>query len=251
MSGLSRAVVSFAAAVGMALPTAASSQLGRLPTRAITVRSVDGRMVSAVYAEAAQRPAPAVVLVPMLGRSKEDWDGLIERLVDANIAALAVDLPATVLPGTAAEARAWHGVVGGAIDYLFSRPEVRGSAIGVAGASLGATLAAVAAADDARIRSLVLISPALDYRGVSIEGALKAYGERPALLLASRGDPYAARSARELAAAPGLPERPGGIPRTGIRELLWSDTPAHGTVLLARQPDLTRTLVEWFQRTLG
>ena len=28
-------------------------------------------------------------------------------------------------------------------------------------------------------------------------------------------------------------------------------TPAHGTVLLAREPDTVRRLVEWFQRTLG
>jgi pimeloyl-ACP methyl ester carboxylesterase len=117
---------------------------------------------------------------------------------------------------------------------------VRVSAIGVAGASLGATLATLAAAADPRVRSLALLSPSLDYRGVVISGALKAYGERPALLVASRGDPYAARTVRELAAGP-----------PGLREVLWSDVPAHGTFLLARQPELSRPLVEWFQRTLG
>jgi pimeloyl-ACP methyl ester carboxylesterase len=208
-------------------------------------------MLPALHAEAALRPAPAVVLVPMLGRGKEDWQPLMERLVDANITALAIDLPGVALPADSKELSAWHTVVGSSVDYLFARPDVRGSAIGVAGASLGANLAAMAAAGDARIRSVALISPSADYRGVRIEAAMKAYGDRPALLLASLKDPYAARSVRELAAgASGLPERRNGV-LPGLREMLWSEVPAHGTILLARQPELTRSLVDWFQRTLG
>jgi hypothetical protein len=70
--------------------------------------------------------------------------------------------------------------------------------------------------------------------------AMRQYGARPALLMASLHDPYAARSARELAKdAP------------GPRELRWSETTAHGTLLLAQDADLVRALVEWFQRTLG
>ena len=69
---------------------------------------------------------------------------------------------------------------------------------------------------------------------------MKQYGNRPALLLASLKDPYAARSVRTLAA---------GAP--GLRETRLGETPAHGTVLLGREPDLAATLVEWFQRTLG
>jgi hypothetical protein len=80
----------------------------------------------------------------------------------------------------------------------------------------------------------------MDYRGVRIEGAMRQYGGRPALLMASRHDPYAARSIRELADDP-----------PGLRDLRWAETKAHGTALLARDPDLVRSLVEWFQRTLG
>jgi alpha-beta hydrolase superfamily lysophospholipase len=207
----------------------------------------DGRSLNALHAEAAQRPAAAVVLVPMLGRGKEDWQPLVDRLVEANITALAIDLPGVAAPAEAKELVSWHTAVIAAVDYLFTRPEVRGSAIGAAGASLGANLAAVAAAADVRIRSLALISPSADYRGVRIEGAMKEYGARPALLLASLKDPYAARSVRDLAAgAHALPER---VP-SALRETVWSEVPAHGTVLLARQPELTRPLVDWFLRTL-
>ena len=109
-----------------------------------------------------------------------------------------------------------------------------------AGASLGGSLAALAAAADASIRAIALVSPSLDYRGVRIEAAMKAYGGRPALLLTSAHDPYAARSTRELAQ---------GAP--GPRDIRWSETQAHGTVLLARDAELVRSMVEWFQAMLA
>ena len=135
----------------------------------------------------------------------------------------------------------WHLDIRDAVAYLASRPaEVRADRIGVAGASLGANLAVVAAAADPAVRSLALVSPSLDYRGVRIEALMRQYGGRAAMLMASLHDPYAARSVRELAQEP-----------PGPREMRWSGTAGHGTVLLARDPDFVRALVEWFQLTLG
>ncbi len=208
--------------------------------RGVSFRGGEGRMVSATLTEAALKPAPAVVLVPMLGRTKDDWQGVAQRLADANITALAIDLPGTADPADPKGLAGWSEDVRGAVAFLESRPETRPGAIGVGGASLGATLAAVAAAADLRIRSLVLVSPVLDYRGVRLEGPMRSYGARPALLLASRKDSYSARSVRALADDP-----------PGLREAQWSDQVAHGTLLLSREPDLVRLLVEWFQRTLG
>ena len=206
--------------------------------RQVSFRADDGHMVSAVLTEASQRPAPAVVLVGMLGRPKDDWYSTAALLAAANVTSLAIDLRAQELPGDGGGA-SWHADVTAAVSFLIARPDVRPWAVGVAGASLGANLAAIAASADPRIRSLALISPSLDYRGIRMEAPLRQYAERPALLVASLRDPYAARSARELAAdAP------------GVREIQWAESPAHGTILLAREPDVVRRLVEWFQRTL-
>jgi len=209
--------------------------------RVVTFRAADGRMLTGLFMEAAARPAPAVILVPMLGRSKDDWQGVAQRLADANINALAIDLPATSLPADPEQLLAWHTDILAASAFLAGRPaDVIPGAVGLAGASLGANLAVVAAAADASVRSIALISPSLDYRGVRIDALLRQYGARPALLMASLDDPYAARSVRELAQdAP------------GPREVRWSSVPAHGTSLLSRDPDLVRSLVEWFQQTLG
>lgn len=208
--------------------------------RPVGVPSPDGRTISGWLVETSHRPAPAVVLVPMLARPKEDWLAAADRLAGAGITALAIDLPASTLPAEPGALAAWSADVAAAVAFLASGSGVHPRAIGAAGASLGASLVALAAAADPRIRSVALVSPALDYRGVRIEAAMHDFGTRPALLIASRRDPYAARSVRVLAR--------GG---PGPREAHWSDIAAHGSVLLAREPDLVRVLVEWFQRTLA
>jgi len=209
--------------------------------RVVTFPAADGRVLTGLMMDARDRPAPAVVLVPMLGRTRDDWQAVAQRLAEANISALAIDLPALGLPDDPAELMRWHEGIHAAVAFLAGRPtDVRPAAIGVAGASLGASLAVTAAAVDPGIRSIALVSPSLDYRGVRIDLPLAQYGPRPALLLASVHDPYAARSVRTLA-------RDG----SGPREVRWSTVPAHGSLLLARDGELVRALVEWFQRTLG
>ena len=208
--------------------------------RVVTFRAADGRTLTGLLLEAEPRPAPAVVLVPMLGRPRDDWQLVAQRLADARISALAIDLPGVSVPADPEAFAAWSGDIRAAVAFLASRPaDVRGGSIGIAGASLGANLVAVAAAADSSVRSIALVSPSLDYRGLRIEEPMRAYGARPALLMASLQDPYAARSVRELAQkAP------------GPRELRWSSVPAHGSLLLQRDTDLIRSLVEWFQLTL-
>ena len=209
--------------------------------RVVTFRADDGRTLSGLLMEADQRPAPAVVLVPMLGRPKDDWQAVAQRLADANITALAIDLPGTTAPEDPKELARWSEDIRAAVAYLVSRPaDVRAGSIGVAGASLGGSLAVLEAAGDLAVRAIALISPSLDYRGVRIEAALRAYGTRPALFVVSARDPYAARSTRELAQE-----------ALGPRDIRWSDVAAHGTVLLSRDADLVRSLVEWFQGMLG
>lgn len=209
--------------------------------RVVALRLADGRTVSGLWMEAQSRPAPAVVLVPMLGRSHDEWQPTAQRLSDVNINALAIDLPGTAVPDSPAELARWHQAVRAAVTYLAGQPaDVKSGAIGVVGASLGASLALVDAADDPAVASLALVSPALDYRGVRIDSLMPSYGSRPALLVASVHDPYAARSVRALAQD-----------ASGAREVRWSNIAAHGTNLLSRDPELATAVVDWFQRTLG
>jgi dienelactone hydrolase len=129
--------------------------------------------------------------------------------------------------------------VSAARKYLSSRGDVQPSRMGIAGASIGANLAVLEAAADPGVASLALLSPTTDYRGLRIDAAMKKYAARPALLVASDDDAYAARSVKEL-------QKAGG----GMREVLILNHAGHGTIMLGQDPDLARTLVDWFRRTL-
>jgi alpha-beta hydrolase superfamily lysophospholipase len=211
----------------------------------VTFQTADGRTLAATFYEPDRRPAPAVILVHMLGRSRRDWDEAASELASAGIAALAIDLRGhgeSTGPAGAdtdrARLAAMVADVKAAKRFLETRSDVLRDRVGVAGASLGASLAALAAADEAGIRSIALLSPAIDYRGLRIDAAMRKYAPRRALLVASRDDPYAWRSMRELAK-----DQP-------TRQMVLFDRAGHGTTMLAREESLVRTLVDWFGKTL-
>lgn len=211
----------------------------------VSFRTTDGALIAATWHEPSFRPGPAVILVHMLGRSRRDWEGVASRLAGAGIGALALDLRGHGDSSRAAEAGEAPDYsllvadVAAARGFLAARPDVDQSRVGIAGASIGANLAALQAASDTGITSLALLSPSLDYRGLRIEAAARKYGSRPMLLVASSDDPYATRSVLDL-------QKAGG----GIRERLALHAAGHGTHMLGRAPELAPALVTWFQRTL-
>jgi alpha-beta hydrolase superfamily lysophospholipase len=204
----------------------------------VSFRTDDGVVLSATWYEPASR-GPAVILLHMLHRSRRDFDALAARLAGEGIGALALDLrghgdsQGSIGPDFApmvADVRA-------ARRFLTGRSDVNGR-IGLLGASLGANLAALEAADDPAVASLALLSPSLDYRGLRIETAMRKYGTRPALMVVSDDDPYASRSARDLEKG------------TRGREVLSLTGAGHGSTMLEREASLMGSLVDWFRRTL-
>jgi dienelactone hydrolase len=205
----------------------------------VTFKTDDGVVIAGTWYEPASRSGPAVILVPMLHRSRHDFDGLASQLASAGIGALAFDLRGHgESQGTiGADLGEMVADVQAARRFLAGRGDVTGR-VGLAGASLGASRAAIAAAGDPTISSLALLSPTLDYRGVRIEAAMKKFGARPVLMVASDEDGYASRSVRDLAKG-----------QRG-REVLRLTGAGHGTVMLERDPSLMGSLVDWFRRTL-
>lgn len=241
---------------GLRLACAIAVLLYALPAyaagRPVTLQSLDGVTIAGEYFEAVARPssfaprasedkAPGVVLVHMLSRNKGDWGSLPDRIRDAGINALTIDLrghgqssgSAQSLPDMVQDVRA-------AAQWLATRPNVRGDAIAIVGASLGASLALLAAAEVPQARAIGVISPSLDYRGLRTDTALlERLGSRAVWLAASAEDPLALRTLRDMAAEP-----------SGPREQVVSKTAAHGTPLLDRDPDVARSLVDWLRRSL-
>jgi dienelactone hydrolase len=216
----------------------------RAGTQRVTIRTDDGVSLAATWYEPDTR-SPAVILVHMLHKTRRDWDAVGSRMASEGIGALALDLrghgeSTGALPeGDAADYSVLIRDVVAARRYLATRSDVQPSRVGIAGASIGANLAVLVASADASVASVALLSPTTDYRGLRIDAAMKKFGARPALMIASDDDAYAVRSVKEL-------QKAGG----GTREALILNHAGHGTVMLGRDPDLVRTLVDWFRRTL-
>ncbi len=237
------------ALIALALSSAPSAGQGASPQSAaqpLTLRTDDGVAIAADLTVPAVLPAPAVILVHMFSRTRGDWEPARARLAEAGFVVMAIDLRGHGASGTAAGAAAGPEDMNPSVldvkaarVYLTGRPDLSTGAVGIAGAQVGANLAIVEAAADPLVRSIALLSPGIDYRRVRPEPALAKYGKRPALIVASSEDAYASRSARALAIQGG-----------GVRDLRIVSGAGHGTVMLARQPDLIGVLVDWFRRTL-
>jgi alpha-beta hydrolase superfamily lysophospholipase len=209
--------------------------------RAVTFTSLDGTSLAGEYFEASSRPAPAVVLVHMLTRTKADWGSLPDRLQDAGITALTVDLRGH--GGSSGSSQALADMVQdvrAATAWLAARQGVRPGSVALVGASLGASLSLLAAVELPAVRAIALLSPSLDYRGLRTDvGLVRRLGSRSLWLAASAEDPLALRTVRDFAAD-----------STGPREQVISTAVAHGTALLERDPEVGHALVDWLRRTL-
>lgn len=186
-----RVLSSLALALCLAAPAAAAD---------VTLTAADGQALAADYGAVAGS-TKGVVFVHQEERKSSDWRFLAERMNKAGFHTLAVDLRGhggSVPDGadrpklTDDDYQAMTADVEAAVAYLRN---LGVSEISLVGASLGANLATQVAGRDPSIHNLVLLSPGLEIKGVSVAEAIKSYGDRPVLIAVSDDDTYAARSA--------------------------------------------------------
>jgi uncharacterized protein len=164
----------------------------------VTFRTDDGVTLAGTWYEPSSRPGPAVILVHMLTRSRREWEAVAQRLSSEGIGALTLDLrghgesaAGPAVPPDRVDYSAMVLDLRAARRFLAQRSDVQQTRVGIAGASIGANLAALEASADATVASLALLSPSLDYRGLRIEAAARKVA-RPMLLIAGDDDAYAA-----------------------------------------------------------
>lgn len=178
-----------------------------------------------------------VVLVHMLGRSAEDWAYLSAKLAAADFQVIAPDLrghgtsTATLKTATDADYPNMVQDIAASLAWLRAQGVTEVTCVG---ASIGANLCVQAASADEGVNSLVLLSPGLNYKGVTSGDALTLYGNRPVLLVASKDDAYAARSVTLLDEA-----------AKGQKSLLLFEEAGHGTKMLNREPSLEGQVLAW------
>jgi dienelactone hydrolase len=153
--------------------------------------------LAGLYWKPRSRLSPAVLLLPMLGHGKEDWIPLATELRKEGYGVLALDLREQ---GRTDRARLVADVRAG-FAFLREQKNVDAARIGVIGASIGANAALNFAAEEPMARLAVLLSPGLNYRGVTTQPALRNYGARPVMLVAAEEDLASAGAVRTLADA--------------------------------------------------
>ena len=112
--------------------------------------------------------------------------------------------------------------------------------LAMVGAGLGANLVLQYASRDEDVQAIVLLSPGLSYEGIETMEALARFGKRPALLVASTGDSYAASTCQKLHAA-----------AAGQSELREYEGAAHGVDLLDTVEVCPGQIFLWLEDIVG
>ncbi|MFN2159195.1 MAG: alpha/beta hydrolase [Anaerolineales bacterium] len=206
----------------------------------VQIQLEDGLTISGTFHPAGGEPPwPAILLLHMLGGNRGQWDKLVPELTSSGYAVLAIDLRGHGETGGEADWEKTKSDIPQVLNYLYKLPYIASERVALAGASIGANLSLAAAANQTEIPTIVLLSPGLDYRGVTTLDALEKYGGRPLLLAASSEDAYAADSTRALAEN-----------ASGEAELLIYDGAGHGTQMLEHAPGLPAAILTWLDRFL-
>lgn len=196
---------------------------------------VDSDQLAGLYWEPPHSLAPAVLLLPMLGHGKEDWVPLATELNRQGYGVLALDFREQ---GRSNREQLLADVRAG-FDFLREQAKVDAARLGLIGASIGANAALNFAAAEPLVRVVVLLSPGLNYRGVTTEPALRDYGVRPLLLVAAEADLTSATAVRRLA------QRAQG---EAVVKLYPGE--AHGTELFAAGVPLTEEVLGFLKTRL-
>jgi pimeloyl-ACP methyl ester carboxylesterase len=206
----------------------------------LTLKADDGSKVNAV-ATVQQGSKTGVLMAHMLGRDSRDWTYLAKKLHQAKFSTLAVDLRGhgqSSKAGSTLSAEDYPAMLGdlnAGLAYLKGRGVTEISCVG---ASIGANLCAQLGAQNPDIVNLVLLSPGLNYKGITSADALKAYGKRPVLIVAAEDDRFAPRSATALE----------GVAIGQVHYELLAEG-GHGTKMLTRAPSLENTVMSWLAGT--
>jgi len=215
-------------------PTLPSAEGKKLPSG--TATTTDGMTIS--YQMYSNPGKPGVILLHMLGRTRTDWHTIAKWLQENGFAVIAIDFRG-------------HGLSMGdlesftAQDYNAMVEDVKAaksvlqaqggdvSRLSIIGASIGANIALKYAANDLDVKTAVLLSPGLEYRGVKTEAAMSKLN-RPVLLVASTDDPTSAESVQTLS------------PRNPYAQIKMYTDAGHGTNMFAKT-DLAPLMLQWLQ----
>jgi dienelactone hydrolase len=228
------------------LPLSSASQAAPTPMAptTATLTAADGIALATTFYRPVQSGAPAgakapgVLLLPMVGQSRTEWDPFARALQLRGFAVLTVDLRGQGESGGSVDWAKAPADVQAVWQSMLARPEVDAEHSGIVGASIGANLALITGSNNSQVATVVALSPGQDYKGVQPAGGLGNFGQRAVLFVASQDDAYAYDSVRQMA-----PLVPKG-------ETYYFAKAGHGLAMFT-MPTLAPLLFTWLQDHLG
>lgn len=207
------------------------------PTQArfpMAIGAADGLLLQGDYYSAARRPAPGALLLHQGERDRSTWTALAERLQSAGYAVLTLDLRGYGATGGTPDWALAPRDAAAALEQLSELPGVDANRLIVVGAGIGANLGLNACADRAGCGAAVLLSPGLDYLGITTGSAIVRMGARPVLIITSENDGNNPADSVALNSMAQGPHRLDIYPGAG-----------HGTDILAAEPGFVNVIAEW------
>ncbi len=205
------------------------------PTQAslpMSISAADGRVLQATFYGAAQRPSPGILLIHMEGQDRHSWDDLAGVLQSAGYSVLTFDLRGYGETGGTADWTRAPGDVANALELMRQMPDI--NPIAIIGASIGANLGLNACAELNDCATAVLLSPGIDYQGITTADGMARLATRPVLIISGDND---GNNPADSMLLDGM--------AAGEHQLLIYPGAGHGTELFSAQPGLSELIVEW------
>lgn len=197
----------------------------------IELPNQDGKQLTGTWYMPSTEILGAVLCLHAFPDNRQVWEVWQQEWIQDGIASLAIDLP---------EPEESLKAVFTAIAWLKTQTT---KPIALIGASIGANLAIQALAADPSLRGVIMLSPGLDYHGITTMDAMrKLQPDQAVWLIASEGDDQAsADTVQQLAASVEGP----------YIQLELLTHAGHGTDILKMHPELLTQSCQWFQDLLS
>lgn len=213
----------------------------------IALKTSDNFEIIGDYYAVPAKNAPAAVLLHMMPATKESWKIFAKKLNEAGFHCLAIDLRGH--GQSQGGPNGFHGFsdedhqasirdVESAVDY-FVRRGIALEKISIIGASIGANLALRFQTRHSEIKSSILLSPGLDYRGIGAEKGITKINPSQAVFFAAGGenDAYSTETADKLY----------NLARAQNKQIKIFENAGHGTTILKEEPLFADELVSWLK----
>ncbi len=218
----------------------------------LKLTSNDGITIGATYVDTGQAKSKGLILLHMMQRQRQDYAAFAEAARQKGYCSLAIDLRGhgQSLTGPngvklnldrfgSDDFAAMLNDVDAAYRYLVEQKNVDPQRVGIVGASIGANLAVnYAWRHQKRIKAVALLSPGLNYRGVTTDEPATEY-PGPMLFYAAKTDGYAHESAQKLLTLAGA---------RGTAKLYGGG--GHGTALFDLHKEMIGDIIAWFDGKL-